>query len=493
LLGARLIGLAAALGTSAFTWLAVRRLGGSSLQQTLAGLSLGLCISQWSHDTNGMETALLPCLMAASWYALAAKRYSWAGILCGLLLWARVDAILWSLTLALTALLVDRRAAFRLGWIITAVYTPWVIFASLYFGSPIPHTVTAKLAAYAQNSADTFAANIWTVLKYLTPIPVSPARPGLLILVVSLTLGLAGVQVWRSRRSFPQLALVFFILLEITRLALTGATFFNRYFVPLLWAVLTLAAQGLGVFWDKLKPANRLSTRWLAFWTSTAVAAAFGALTPITPNSNGQSLTGSYFILSLWLVLFLFLLPLFSYFKQRGRPAKWIGTAALTFMLVIFAFAAGRQLLPSLRFIRASQTYRSEKSLRAMGKWLALNTPPGATVLLEPLGYVGYYSHRVMRDEVGLVTPAVTRLKQTGNLDVYSYLAELQPDYVIQHCDDILEWQRRDPPQQNLLLRDYRLAERFNPLAFDPVVGYNPETDLGPISRQSCYEIWGKK
>lgn len=493
LLGARLVGMIAALGASAFTWLAVRRLGGSPLQQALAGLALGLCISQWSHDTNGMETALLPCLMAASWFALAARQYTWAGIVCGLLLWTRLDTVLWPLALTFAVLFENRRAAIRLSSITAAVYSPWVIFASLYFGSPIPHTVAAKIAAYTQNSATSFFANAWTIIKYLTPIPVSPTRPGFLILVVSLTLGLAGIQAWRSRRSILQLALVVFALLELIRLALSGATFFNRYFVPLLWVILTLAAQGLGYFWEQLKPANRPATGWLALWSSTATATAFGALSPISSGSNDPSMAGSYVVVSLWLLLFPFLLLLFSYFKRRGRPAHWAGLTALALTLVFFSVAAGRQFLPSMRFIRASQIYRGERSLQAMGQWLAVNSPPGATVLLEPLGYVGYYSNRIMRDEVGLVTPAVTRLKQAGNLDVYGYLAELRPDYVIQHCDDVLEWQRREPLNQNLLLRDYRLAEKFNPLAFDPVSGYNPETDFGPISRQSCYEIWGKK
>ncbi|NPV77969.1 MAG: hypothetical protein HPY59_16535 [Anaerolineae bacterium] len=493
LVGARLVEMIAAMGASAFTYLAVRRLGGSLLQQTLAGLSLGLCISQWSHDTNGMETALLPCLMAASWFALAAKQYTWAGILCGLLLWTRLDTILWPLALTFAALFEDRRAAIRMGLIAAAMYSPWLIFASIYFGSPIPHTVAAKIAAYTQNNATSFFANTWTVIKYLTPIPVSPARPGFLILVASLTLSLAGIHAWRSRRSILQLALVFFALLELIRLAISGATFFNRYFVPLLWAVLTLAAQGLGYFWEQLKPSNRPAIGWLAFWLSTAITAAFGALLPIGSGSNAPSLADSYVVVSLWLLLFPFLLLLFSNFKRRGRPAHWAGLAALALTLVFFSIAAGRQLLPSLRFIRASQIYRGERSLQAMGQWLAVNSPPGATVLLEPLGYVGYYSNRVMRDEVGLVTPDVTRLKQAGNLDVYDYLEELRPDYVIQHCDDILEWQRREPPEQNLLIRNYRMAKQFNPLAFDPVSGYNSETDFGPISRQSCYEIWEKK
>ena len=46
-----------------------------------------------------------------------------------------------------------------------------------------------------------------------------------------------------------------------------------------------------------------------------------------------------------------------------------------------------------------------------MGLWLQKNTPAGATVFLEPLGYVGFYSQRYMIVDVGLVSPKVVALK----------------------------------------------------------------------------------
>ena len=63
------------------------------------------------------------------------------------------------------------------------------------------------------------------------------------------------------------------------------------------------------------------------------------------------------------------------------------------------------------RSVKERQFYRHDFSLKAMGLWLNKNSSADSTILLEPLGYVGYYSDRTMIEEVGLVTPAVTKLK----------------------------------------------------------------------------------
>jgi len=66
---------------------------------------------------------------------------------------------------------------------------------------------------------------------------------------------------------------------------------------------------------------------------------------------------------------------------------------------------------------------------KAMGLWLKTNTPPKSIILLEPLGYVGYYSERVMIEEVGLVTPAVTNLKlqQLGMKSIQPFSSPTMP------------------------------------------------------------------
>jgi hypothetical protein len=203
-----------------------------------------------------------------------------------------------------------------------------------------------------------------------------------------------------------------FAVVETLRLTLLRATFFNRYFVPILWPVLILFGLGLGALWDRLKTA------------------------PVSRN-----------------VFLLFFIAL---------------TATQT--------AVG---LESAQSVKDSQFFRNESSLKAMGLWLKNNTPPQSTVLLEPLGYVGYYSGRIMIDEVGLVTPAVTalKLKQVNGKD---YPSIFQTDYVIAHCDEELG-------PQFVSDQTYLLIQTFNPLDYKVGSIYS-----SGLPRNSCYQIWVK-
>lgn len=503
--GARVLGIAAASGTILCTIFALRRLRFSNAAQVMVGLTLALSTRLWAHDTGGMETPLVLFFMAASWLALVYHHSRWAGFLAGLLLWTRIDAIVWVAVLAGIAWFGKRREA--TGFILTAglTYLPWLVFATFYFGSPIPHTILAKQAAYADYNTAPLTDHLRVVLGYLSPFAISQEKRSLTLELVALTLGLAGWQTWRSRNQSAFLALVVFVLLELTRLTLTRATFFNRYFVPTLWAVLVLAAAALGELWNPRQLSARNACLWSAIWLATSVTLAIGIL---GENSRRLSQIGDlmddYLLLALSIAMALFFWIVLTYFQPRGMPAITESGRHKSFvldrlfqpaLLVVLGLtlAAGTQNIPDLLNVaRNSQFYRNQLSLKAIGLWLKQNSPPGASVLLEPIGYIGYYSERVIRDEVGLVTPAVTILKQQGRNDNYSYLQDMQPDYVIQHCDEIDSWLQRDTPASNPLRSFYHFEIKFNPLNFDTRLDYAPHNELIVQSRMACYEIWAR-
>ena len=59
--------------------------------------------------------------------------------------------------------------------------------------------------------------------------------------------------------------LVIFIVVESARLTLTRTTYFSRYFVPILWAMMILAGVGLGALWERTKTI-RLDGRLFLFF-----------------------------------------------------------------------------------------------------------------------------------------------------------------------------------------------------------------------------------
>ena len=205
--GARIFDLLATATGYLFLWLALRRAGFSLLQRSLA---LGLLIISskfWWMDSGGMETPLVILFMAASWYSWAIRKPILTGLFCGLLLWVRVDLFLWPAIL----LLFDLRSNFKLAvgtaLISGLVYLPWLIFAWLYFGSPIPFTITAKWVAYVQFDTQPYQAHLAIILSYLSPFEVPGQFPAAFILSSAVTLLLAAWQTYRARSNRVVLAL----------------------------------------------------------------------------------------------------------------------------------------------------------------------------------------------------------------------------------------------------------------------------------------------
>jgi hypothetical protein len=150
-----------ALADGITCWLIIRiatRLGYRN-----AGLATAAvwAIAPWSvtFAIGGMETSFLIALMTATLYMVVSSRPIQAALLASLCILARPDALL-----LVGLLVVERtrralpegsfnRKLERVGpWEIVAFASPlllWTVFAQITYGSPFPHSITAKVAAYA--------------------------------------------------------------------------------------------------------------------------------------------------------------------------------------------------------------------------------------------------------------------------------------------------------------------------------------------------------
>ncbi|MEA4906292.1 MAG: hypothetical protein VB089_01655 [Anaerolineaceae bacterium] len=481
ILAARLIGLAAYAVTFAGTLLALRAAGVGTAQQLTAVGLLALTPRLWNMDTGGMETPLVLAGMAAAWYALLRGKEIASGVLLGLLLWVRLDTAVWVLVLAAAAARIDLKKGLRLALSAGVVILPWVIFAWGYFGSPIPHTIYAKWVNYAMHDANPLWQPLPNLLGYLFPFPFPDEFAGLARLFTGLALLAAAWQAWRWRARPLLAVLPVYALLETARLLASRATFFNRYYVPLSWAVWILVGAAAGMVWQAVRRPGgppRLVQAGL-------YASAFTGLVCLTIAGRLANL-GNWLPVLLWGILFILALWL-----APRDPGRGLSLALLVVLGGVIAVPAFSGTLQQTFDSASAQRFRNEGSLKAIGMWLNQNTAPGSSVLLEPLGYVGYYSQRVMRDEVGLVAPQVTELKRQGQLDVFDYLSILKPDYVVQHCDDALRWAQRDGGE-NEFTAGYGLAMEANPLSFDP-----RDPHLHPIyqglPRDACYQVWQRR
>ncbi|MGD8813929.1 MAG: hypothetical protein PVI78_05575, partial [Anaerolineales bacterium] len=107
---------------------------------------------------GGMETSLLIALMTATLYMFVSRRPIPTALLASLCVLTRPDALLFvgpllleRLRQALPAGRLNRDPIRISLWEITAFATPmlaWIIYGLWFYGNPIPHSITAKTAAY---------------------------------------------------------------------------------------------------------------------------------------------------------------------------------------------------------------------------------------------------------------------------------------------------------------------------------------------------------
>jgi hypothetical protein len=384
-----------------------------------------------------METPFVLLCIAASWFTYQHKRWAITGILLGLLLLVRIDTVVWVVIIAFLTFYKDRRAGRIVTGFTLAAYLPWLLFALMYFGTPIPQTITAKYWAYTSGGQASNAGIIsppfamllarlkpfWDVLEGSTSFKFLPRMriiEGLgTILFISLsTTGM--ILALRKRKLF---LIIILLLLEIIRLAVFRITFFSRYFITIIWAICLMSGYFLGSLWDSGKR-----------------------------NLISKSLR--YVLPSMFLLLNMV------------------------------------QVINGAIFYRDVQRYRHNASLRSIGEWLNENMKEGTTVQLEPLGYIGYYSGLIMMDEVGLVTPEVTNMKKQNITQTVKMLEILHPDVFVIHCDDA---DRISEGHTTIEVIDNGLYEFL--IRFDPLnavgMAQLPESTRA-LARASCYEVWGK-
>ncbi len=110
------------------------------------------------------------------------------------------------------------------------------------------------------------------------------------------------------------------------------------------------------------------------------------------------------------------------------RPRDWLYSLAT----LLLSFAA---LVPlSGRFSEVASIQSYEDTIRKpLGLWLKNNTSSQATVYLEPIGYIGYYSQRYIYDDAGLISPQLIPFNQEapGLQQFLKKIQAVEPDYVV--------------------------------------------------------------
>lgn len=157
--------LAGALSAVVLAWMGARILARPGLGFA-TGLLWAVSPMAVTFAVGGMETPVYVLLLLSALATYAAGGSLWSAALCALATLARPDALLLAGPLFVHLAWEKRRVPWREAVLYLALLLPWVAFATFYFGSPLPHSVLAKSAAYR---LEPYSALVRLIQHYATP------------------------------------------------------------------------------------------------------------------------------------------------------------------------------------------------------------------------------------------------------------------------------------------------------------------------------------
>jgi hypothetical protein len=404
---------------------------GRQLGYALAGLGAALiwAIAPYSvtFAIGGLETSLYVLLLVGAVSAHIARKHVLTAFLAALMLLTRPDALILIGPLGLDrAWQIYRHSELRpakrrLALEVLAFLLPtlvWIGFSSAYFGSPLPHSITAKSLAYRlpENSA------LVRLLQHYSTIFLEELTFGVPWMIVGFVLYpflyLVGArQAFRaSARCWPFLAYPWLYLITF---AAANPLIFRWYLTPPLPALMLVVLIGVE---HLVKQAAGLLRRRQ------------GQPVPVNGAPDNQGV-----LLRLLLLFFVILAPI-----------------ALTLR--------GWQVQPDHGLPRPAPEmawYLLELRYRQAADYLVANfkaAPESITLAAGDVGVLGYFTGARILDTVGLNSPQATRyypLPESYHVNAYAVSPDLildeRPDYLV-----ILEVYGR-----NGLLKDTRFLGAY--------------------------------
>ncbi len=378
---------------------------------------------------NGMETAWMLLFLAGM--VLAAERagqgawralgVAWAG-----LMWTRPDSFIYIGAYALGVGLfaaggaagAGRAAWFgqcvRAGLLTTALYLPWFLFAWIYYGSPVPHTIAAKSMVNDPLTLERIASTVVT---------------------------------------FPLAALE-------GRLAL-DSTFLPAYFDMGGWpGWLTIVGRGLAL---------TCAVVWLVPGLAPGPKAA--SLTYFLAQLYLWLFPNHPFPWYLPSATFFAILTLAGVLHQGLGFARWLGTVdgagpvgrrlarGLAAGAVALLVVSGGLLWAVAGQAEAQQRIVEDQNRKQIGLWLREHAQPGDTVFMEPLGYIGYFSGLKTLDFPGMSAPETVAARELLGNDFTHLISWLEPTWLVLRPRELEQMIGRD---RGIVDGTYRVVRTFS-------------------------------
>ncbi len=367
-----------------------KRFAGHRAPAAAAALLWAVAPYSVTFAVGGMETDLTVALLLAAAYAHLTGHPRAMAALSALALLARPDTAILLGLLWLDLTLARRRTPWQEGLIALAILAPWLIFGTLYFGSPLTGSVAAKSVTYRLHPTEGL---VRLIQHYSTPFfedtLLGPPWRLIGFIVYLLLCGLGGLRaIRRNRRAWPLLAYPY---LYLAVFAVANPLIFRWYLSPPLPFYFLLIASGV---WTLIRDIGGL-VKWETGEQSTNL--------PIYQFTNllFALLTAAALALTL---------NAWDLHPDHGpdRPA------------------------PEMAWFKLELLYAQAADV------VNAHAQPGDTLCAGDIGRLGYRTGLHILDTVGLVTPEATRhYPADPAIYVINYaipadlVLALDPDYIV--------------------------------------------------------------
>jgi arabinofuranosyltransferase len=398
--------------TCLILWQVGKRLG-SEWAGIAAGILWALAPFSVTFAIGGLETSVYVLLLNATIYFYLSERTELAALSGGLALLTRVDALVLAAPMGMDWLVrtVRKHQPFpwkALLWFLIPV-VGWYGFAWYYFGSPFPHSVTAKLVAYRLESG---AAMIRLIQHYATPFfennLFGPIGIGVGMILYPFLFLLGARKAWRE--DTRSLVWAVYPWLYFLAFAIPNPLIFRWYLTPPLPAYFLFILLGLDqilrqIFRLKIYPSGRMRR---------ILAGGFLVLLPLVPTMSEWRLRPDH---------------------GPDRPA------------------------PDMAFIQLEILYHQAAD------FIAPRLVPGAVLAAGDVGVLGFQTNARILDTVGLNSPEASRYYPLDP-SLYEINYAVAPDLILDEKPDaviILEvYGRKGLLKDPRFTADYRLVDTID-------------------------------
>jgi hypothetical protein len=330
----------------------------------------------------------------------------------------------------------DRRNGARALALAALVVLPWVIFTSIYYGSPIPNTIIAKSQAFPTHLPGVTDIGGWFDFAWNS----LKAHQG----------------DWQTLTPFVERSFIFDTPLPTALLKLIG------------WTIGGLAIVGAFTSWRRwpaMRPAIIFTLGWIAYrivyltvgyfeWYGVPVVAVIVLLAGV----------------GLW------------------RITMELPTAAVAIPATALALAYAIHIPWTLPLEERTQHDIEDRVRAPLGEYLGEVAQTGDTIVTEPSGYIGYDTNATLLDYPGLTSRRAQ--EALGDHPDFSSTAGLvalfQPDWIVLRPGelDFLRSAYPDDAAEYEEVKDFSVPESESSLSYGGLTIFNVDRDFIVLHRK---------